>query len=229
MPPPPNQPQCPECGAPAPFRGAAVSLVCEYCGSTVVRTGVDIKLLGKVSALLDTGSPILLGSKGTYDGRTFEVVGRLQLRHGRGTWNEWFLNFGGDSIGWLADAQGSYSIVTPQDKNAVAEKVPAYHAIQLGSPLRVLGGEWVPVDKHAATYQGAEGVLPFEAEPDLVFYSADLRGYAGEFMTLDYGSSAEHRRPAVYAGKAVELLDKPSRAGRAAVALHPLRRFEGWR
>ena len=220
MQPAPNQPFCPECGAPAPFRGAAVSLVCEYCDSTVVRTGVDVKLIGKVSALLDTGSPIILGSKGTFDKRTFDVVGRLQLRHGRGTWNEWFLQFGGDSIGWLTDAQGAYSIVTPQDKNAVAEKVPPFSAIALGQPVHLLGGEYVPVDRRAARYQGAEGVLPFAAEPNLLFYSVDLRGYHGEFMTLDYGSSGEHRRPAVYAGRAVDL---------TTLALHPLRKFEGWR
>lgn len=222
MQPAPNQPatSCPECGAPAPFRGAAISLVCEYCDSTVVRTGVDVRSIGKVSALLDTGSPILLGSKGRHGDRTFEVIGRLQLRHGRGTWNEWFLAFGGDSVGWLADAQGSYSIVTPQDRNATAEKVPAFSAVKLGKPLHLLGGEYVAVERRAAHYQGAEGVLPFEAEPGVVFYSVDLRGYNGEFMTLDYGNSGEHRRPAVYAGRAVDL---------AACALHPLRKFEGWR
>jgi hypothetical protein len=63
-------------------------------------------------------------------------------------------------------------------------------------------------------------VLPFEAEPGLVFYAVDLRGYRGEFMTLDYGSSGEHRRPTVYAGRSVDL---------AAVGLQPLRKFEGWR
>lgn len=211
---------CPECGAPAPFRGAVVSLVCEYCDSTVVRTGLDIKLLGKVSALLDTGSPILLGSKGTFDKRTFDVVGRLQLRHGRGTWNEWFVQFSGDTVGWLTDAQGSFSLVTPQDKNSVAEKVPPFSGLTLGQPIQLLGAAYVPVDRRGAHYQGAEGVLPFEAEPGLLFYSADLRGYRGEFMTLDYGSSGEHRRPTVYAGRAVDLAD---------LKLHPLRKFEGWR
>jgi hypothetical protein len=211
---------CPECGAPAPFRGAAISLVCEYCGSTVVRTGVDVRLIGKVSALLDSGSPILLGSKGSFDRVPFEVAGRLQLRYRRGTWNEWFLTFADGTVGWLADAQGSYSVVTPREKKAVAEKVPAFAELPLGQPLHVLGGEYVPVDKVAASYQGAEGCLPFEAEPGLVFYSVDLRGYHGEFMTLDYGTSGAHCRPAVYTGRAVDL---------AGLGLAPLRKFEGWR
>ena len=46
----PEQIFCPECGAPIEFRGTAVSAVCDYCDSTVVRTGVDVSLIGKVSA-----------------------------------------------------------------------------------------------------------------------------------------------------------------------------------
>src|SRR5690606_14051984 len=94
---------CPQCGAPAPFRGTTVSLVCEYCNSTIVRTGVDFSLVGRVSALVDSGSPILLGSRGRYKGVPFEVTGRLQVTYARGTWNEWFVEFADGSTGWLAD------------------------------------------------------------------------------------------------------------------------------
>ncbi len=216
----PPQVFCPECGAPAPFRGTAVSLVCEYCGSTVVRTGADIKLLGKVSALLDTGSPVLLGSKGNFDKLPFEVVGRLQLRHGRGTWNEWFITFADGTVGWLSDAQGSYSVVRPRERSLVANKVPPFPAVGLGAPIIVQGVPYVPVERRAASYQGAEGSLPFAAEPGLTFYSVDLRGHDGEFMTLDYGERDNHREPTVYMGRSVDLLE---------IGLHPLRKFAGWR
>lgn len=216
----PSPVHCPECGAPAPFRGAAVSLVCEYCGSTVVRTGVDVRLIGKVSALLDNGSPILLASKGNFDKVPFEVVGRLQLRHGRGTWNEWFIAFADGTIGWLTDAQGSFSVVRPREKTIVAGKVPTFRGLALGATITIQGVPFVAVERRAASYQGAEGVLPFAAEPGLVFHSADLRGHDGEFATLDYGEDGEHQRPTLYTGRAVEL---------AEVGLQPLRRFEGWR
>jgi hypothetical protein len=42
---------CPECGAPIRMRGTTVSAVCDYCEST----GVDIELIGKVSAIIDNG------------------------------------------------------------------------------------------------------------------------------------------------------------------------------
>lgn len=211
---------CPQCGAPAPFRGTAVSLVCEYCGSTVVRTGVDVRLLGKVSAIRDDGSPIILGGKGKFAGVPFEIVGRLQLAHQRGTWNEWYLLFADGKAGWLADAQGSFFVSRPADRRSVAERVPTFHRLAIGTWLDVQGTSYMVTEKRAARYQGAEGSLPFEAEPELTFYSADLAGADDEFMTLDYGTEADHQQPTPYVGAAVEL---------AAIELQPLRRFEGWR
>ncbi|MEX1368745.1 MAG: DUF4178 domain-containing protein [Nannocystaceae bacterium] len=211
---------CPQCGAPAPFRGTAVSLVCEFCDSTVVRTGVDVKLIGKVSALVDNGSPIILGSRGRFGGAPFEVVGRLQVRYGRGTWNEWFINFADGTIGWLPDAQGQYSILRPKDQSVVAGKVPPYSALDVNMVLTIDGIEAVVVDRRGAEYKGAEGILPFEAEPGMRFYGVDLRGFNGEFISLDYGNDPGHQSPVPYLGQAVVL---------AETGLTPLRQFEGWR
>jgi hypothetical protein len=215
-----DQTFCPECGAPAPFRGTAVSLVCEYCNSTIVRTGVDLRLVGKVSAILDNGSPILLGSRGKLHTLPFEVAGRLQVRYARGAWNEWFLTFADGTVGWLADAQGQYAIVRPKDVSVVAGKVPPYGDIAVGSIMTVDGLEYLVTDRRAAEYQGAEGVLPFEAEPGMQFFGVDLRGFRGGFLTLDYGTDGNHTSPVPYIGQSVQLDE---------IELHPLRRFEGWR
>jgi hypothetical protein len=211
---------CPQCGAPAPFRGTAVSLVCEFCDSTVVRTGADIKLVGKVSAIFDTGSPILLNSRGKLHKLPFEVSGRLQVTYDRGTWNEWFISFADGTIGWLSDAQGQYAMVRPKDPGSVAGQVPPFDEIETGSELVVGGIRAVVTDKRGASYLGAEGILPFEAQPGMTFYGIDLRGYRREFLTLDYGTAANHQTPALYVGQAVRL---------PALELQPLRRFEGWR
>lgn len=210
---------CPECGAPVQLRGTTVSAVCEYCNSTVVRTGVDIELIGKVSAITDNGSPIILNAKGTYDGIPFVIDGRLQVQYERGTWNEWFINFADGTIGWLADAQGQFSIVKPIDPNQVAGRVPSYDELDPGRPIRVAGRVVVVVDRRGASYKGAEGLLPFRAEPGLVYYGVDLRGYNGEFVTLDWGEDPNHDQPLPFVGRAVSL---------AEIGLFPLRRFEGW-
>lgn len=197
-----------------------MSLVCEFCDSTIVRTGVDIKLVGKVSALIDNGSPIILGSRGRHSGTPFEVAGRLQVSYSRGTWNEWFINFADGTMGWLVDAQGQYSIIRPKDQSVVAGKVPPFSALDINMILTIGGVEAVVVDRRGAEYKGAEGILPFEAEPGMRFFGADLRGWNGEFISLDYGTNPDHNSPVAYMGQAIELSE---------VGLHPLRQFEGWR
>jgi hypothetical protein len=210
---------CPECGAPVAFRGTAVSAVCEYCNSTVVRSGVNVELIGKVSALIDNGSPILLDSKGKFDNIPFVVSGRLQVQYERGTWNEWFLEFADGTIGWLSDAQNQFAIVRPIDPNQIAGRVPTYDEFHPGVPHRIAGRIAVVVDRRGAAYKGAEGLLPFEAEPGMTFYGVDLRGYQGEFITLDWGNDPMHTEPTPYVGRAVSLSE---------IGLFPLRRFEGW-
>jgi hypothetical protein len=210
---------CPECGAPIQLRGTTVSAVCEYCNSTVVRTGVDVELLGKVSAIIDNGSPILLNARGKYDNMPFVVDGRLQVQYERGTWNEWFINFANGTVGWLADAQGQYAVLQPIDPNVVAGRVPTYDQLNPGRTITVAGRTVVVVDRRGASFKGAEGMLPFRAEPGLVYYSADLRSYTGEFMTLDWGGNPNHDQPIPYVGRAVSLTE---------ISLFPLRRFEGW-
>jgi hypothetical protein len=211
--------QCPECGAPVGFRGTAVSAVCEYCNSTVVRSGVDVSLIGKVSELIDNGSPILLDSKGRFDGLPFVVSGRLQVSYERGTWNEWFLEFADGTIGWLSDAQNQFALVRPIDPNQIAGRVGTYDEFRIGIPYRIAGRVAVAVDQRAAAYKGAEGLLPFEAEPGMTFFGVDLRGYKGEFITLDWGTDPSHTEPLPYVGRAVSLRE---------LDLFPLRRFEGW-
>lgn len=216
----PPQTFCPQCGAPAPFRGTTVSLVCEFCNSTIVRSGVDINLIGQVSAIVDTGSPILLGSRGRWHGTPFEVVGRLQVTYDRGTWSEWFVEFADNTTGWLADFQGQYSLVRARDPSVVAGRVPPYQSINTGSVLDVDGVPALVTDKRGAAYKGAEGSLPFEATPDTTFFGVDLRGFQGEYITLDFGHEPFHNNPTPYFGESIDL---------GIVGLRPLRSFDGWR
>jgi hypothetical protein len=211
---------CPQCGAPAPFRGTTLSLVCEYCGSTIARTGADVELVGKVSALVDTGSPILLGSRGTWGTLPFEVVGRLQVTYARGTWNEWALEFSDGTEGWLSDAQGAYAVMRANASASTgAPRLPPFD-LELGDRPYELGGRrLVAVDRRVASYRGAEGALPFDARPGLCFHAVDLRGFDGEFCTLDYGTDPRST-PTVWFGAATDPVE---------LRLHPLRTFEGWR
>lgn len=208
---------CPECGAPATFRGTTISVVCEYCGSTIVRTGADVRLLGKVSAILDRGSPILLGGRGKYEGVPFEIAGRLQLRHERGLWSEWYLEFADGRDGWLADAQGSYFVVRRIGREDA--KARAFRETAIGQNLPLQGVVLQVIERRVATYQGAEGRLPLAATPEGRYASVDLMDEDGRFATLDYSDATDGAGPVLYLGRAVDL---------AELELRPLRRFEGW-
>src|SRR5690606_17406064 len=87
---------CPSCGAPVEFKNArSVAAVCAYCDTTVARSdrGDALQNLGKISHVVDDASPIQLGSSGKCFGVEFLVIGRLQIEHSLGFWNEWFLQW----------------------------------------------------------------------------------------------------------------------------------------
>ena len=50
----------------------------------VVRTASGVENLGKVAEIQQDGSPLQLGVQGEYGGKSFEIVGRIQLTYGDG-------------------------------------------------------------------------------------------------------------------------------------------------
>jgi hypothetical protein len=208
---------CPNCGAKLTLRAAMLTVVCEYCTSTMLRSDSGAKLIGKVSAITDNGSPILLGSRGRYKGVDFALSGRLQVSHARGTWNEWQASFADGRIGWLADAQGTFAMVLPLPSQS--NPLPGFSEISPGAAINIGPVTLWAIDVRAATYRGAEGELSVYAYPGVRYLAADFLGARGEFATLDYGNEAT-RAPQVYIGERVTL---------AALQLTPLRTFEGWK
>ena len=94
---------CPSCGAPVRSMSAsAVTLVCSYCHSLLIREGETLRDSGEDSALLEDFSPLQIGTSGVFNKQPFTLVGRLQARYDAGVWNEWYLLFADGSDGWLA-------------------------------------------------------------------------------------------------------------------------------
>jgi len=120
---------CPGCGAPIAFGvGSSIAKVCEYCRATVLRTDRGLQNLGKVADLALTPSLIAVGDQGTLAGRPFEVLGRVQLDHGLGPWDEYYVAFDyGQAWGWLAYAQGHWYVTT----QVPGLPAPAYNALGL--------------------------------------------------------------------------------------------------
>jgi hypothetical protein len=190
---------CPSCGAPVEFKShAAVMAVCEFCRATVVKDADSVRDIGKMSAVLEDYSRIQLGTAGNYGGRSFTVVGRIQLRYEAGMWNEWFLLFDDGSTGWLGDSSGMYVVTTERELGAAW---PAFDDIRAGAGYLLGGAQYTAAERRDAQCVGGQGELPFRVGDGWRAQVADFRSGA-TFATLDY---SDGEQPVLYAGTAVTL------------------------
>ena len=197
---------CPSCGAPVEFKsGQSIVVICQYCRSAVARTDRELKDLGKVAELVETGSPLDVGLRGTWKDVPFELTGRAQLGHEMGgQWDEWYATFSNGWLGWLAEAQGRFYI-TFQYPIPEGVEVPSFDQLQLGQ--QVPGLPWptplMVAETGRATALGAKGEIPYLLTPGATYYYADLSGANSTFGTLDYNETP----PLVFLGQQVTLAD----------------------
>ncbi|MCC2971882.1 DUF4178 domain-containing protein [Massilia sp. IC2-476] len=190
---------CPSCGAPVEFRShASVLAVCEYCRATVLKEAGAVRDLGKMSEVLEDYSRIQIGTSGILAGRSFTVVGRIQLRYAAGMWNEWYVLFDDGLDGWLGDSSGQYVMTTRRE---LAPGWPAFDAIQVTRQYDIGFGPYVASDKRVAKCTGGQGELPFRVGEGWEARVADFRR-GPSFATLDYSDGTP---PLLYAGTAVTL------------------------
>lgn len=183
------QGNCPGCGAPIQFSvGASIAKVCDYCRTTVYRTDRGLQNLGKAADLANVPSLIAIGDHGTLGGRPFEVLGRVQLDHGKGPWDEYYVTFEhGNAWGWLAYAQGQWFVT---EQWTQPPPIPPFASLkpEMDIPLGQVGNLRVAEVK-TGRIVSAEGELP-EAHPTgFIRHYADLRGKQNVFATFDYGDN----------------------------------------
>jgi len=181
------QGSCPSCGAPIEFGvGSSMAKVCEYCNATVVRSDRGLENLGKVADIANTPSLIAVGDEGSLSGRPFQVMGRVQLDHGLGPWDEYYVAFDhGAKWGWLAYAMGQWHVTEPVH----GLSIPPYTALRLEMDVP-LGPTVVRVAEiKTGRVVSAEGELPSPHPSGLIRYYADCYGPNNAFATLDYGEN----------------------------------------
>ncbi|HEY0729076.1 MAG TPA: DUF4178 domain-containing protein [Pyrinomonadaceae bacterium] len=197
---------CPACGGPVEFKsGQSIVVICSYCRSAVARTDRELKDLGKVAELVETGSPLDVGVRGKWKDQNFELTGRAQLGHEMGgQWDEWYATFSNGWLGWLAEAQGRFYL-TFQYPIPEGVSVPAFDQLQLGQPIT--GLPWntplIVAETGRATALGAKGEIPYLLTPGETYLYADLSGTNRSFGTLDYNESP----PLVFLGTEVTLAE----------------------
>ena len=195
---------CPGCGGQVEFRiDSSIVTVCDYCSSVVARSDRSFESVGKASDLVDSKSPLDLWLEGKYDGYSFVITGRAQLRHGMGgMWDEWYCAFSSGHWGWLAEAQGKFYMTFAVE----AEQLPPYQTLVPGQVAPGVGGgagSFVVAEKGEAEMMGAKGEIPYVPQAGRRYWFADLSGPGGEFATIDYSESP----PKVFMGREVTLAE----------------------
>src|SRR4030095_2180042 len=205
--------ECPSCGGSVKFQSAfSILAICEHCNSTLVRHDMDVENIGKMAALKEDGSPLQLGTRGEYQGVSFSIVGRIQLRFDRGIWNEWYLTFNDGRDGWLGEAQGTYAVSFHRKSD---QDLPAFEQLKPGKKLELNGQVFHVQDVEQARCIAGQGELPFRVNAGYNAPVADLLGENGTFATLDYSEE----QPLVFIGEYVEFDD---------LRFSYLKDLEGW-
>ena len=215
------QVSCPSCGNQVIYASPAlVQAVCDACQSVVVRRDVNVDLVGKVGLVQEDGSPIQLGTCGTHKGRSFEVVGRIQVRYPEGLWNEWYIMYGPEQLGWLGEAQGNYFVNVQVQPTS---PLPPFESMKVGTSLRptLASGPvkdcplLVVTSRYQVEVTGCQGTLPFAHAQGYRADVVDLKSTSAFTATIDYSESP----PLLFVGETVSFDE---------LHLTNLRQIEGW-
>lgn len=141
-----------------------------------------METFGTMAELPPDLSPLQIGTKGHYAGRGFTLIGRLRLHWGDGSWTEWCADFGGGTIGWIAEAMGFYMVSFEQTAPEAAQVDLNLNA---GARITLAGQSWLVNDVKKARCIAAEGELPFAVAPDALRTGIDLTGPDGGFGTVE--------------------------------------------
>ncbi len=176
--------------------------------------GSALEDAGKISFLVPDASPIQIGARGESFGSQFTVLGRLQVEHATGYWNEWFIEWADRRTGWLGEALGQYFVTLPTSQGE-ASSVPDYADLQVGERLKLLGKVYTVTEARVARATGTEGETPFVVKDGYNLPYADLRRSDNGFATIDYSED----EPLVFVGRSVGWQD---------LSMRGYRRFDGW-
>lgn len=187
-----RQLRCPNCGSEHSLANPGITmLVCDHCQTVVYWDDETVLKTGTQSILPDNDSRLFMHATGKLMGRGFEVVGHLRYSHGRGTWEEWYLQTDDGGIAWLSEDERKLSLerFLRPDPN-----MPPPEGLRVGMQLTLGDSLFSVREVGRAECVGGEGQLPFTVLPGERYPYADLATLDGtRFATLEYDEGSAPR------------------------------------
>ncbi len=208
------QAPCPNCGAPVEFQSAASAVaICGYCRSSVLRDGESLRKIGESAELFDDHGQLQLGAAGSWQQRSFTLVGRVQYGYGRGgaepagaadiegTWSEWHALFDDGASGWLSEDNDQYVM-----SFALRPDVPPPPAdsLRLGQIVELARKQWQVASLTRCRVLAAQGELRAPPALNRNLLIADLRNTQNQVATLEY---LDPQQPSLWVGVPARLQD----------------------
>jgi len=168
--------KCPGCGADIEFKSTdSLFAVCKYCQTTIGKSSKDINNHGVKSKIVEDFSKIQIGTMGSYRGRQFSIIGRIQIKYIYGIWNEWYVLFSDGGDGWLSDLVNEYVITveySEKNKDFLKKsynvdyyeigKLFSFNQINVDTMYKIGNQSLLAVDITAANIVGVEGEVGFD-------------------------------------------------------------------
>jgi len=179
---------CPSCGAELRFSAAvSVYIVCAYCGSMILRGDLTLEAIGRVASLPEDVSPLQIGTTLRYGDRRYTLLGRYWMAWADGVWTEWFMH-DGEKHGWLAHAQGFFSVAF---EHAMLPSLATAPWPAAGKEIIIDDTTYRVTDLKTAKCIASEGELPFAAKPQLMIAYADMLSRSASFASLEESQEPE--------------------------------------
>ena len=190
---------CPGCGAPVDFASAqSTHAVCAYCHSSVVRQADQLARLGRIADEFTDYSPLKLRDSGQWDGRSFNLVGRLQYSYDGARWTDWQVAFTDGSLASLSEDNGAFVFSKPV---ATPPNLPAFANWRLNQTSQIGGRRFTVTQVQKVALIAAAGELGHLPSTDNTFGLVELRSDDGGVCSIEFASEP----PKVWVGEAVEL------------------------
>lgn len=146
---------CPSCGAPLQITSAYTTfMVCSYCGASLSVQDSGVDLTGKVAKLAAYPSRLSVGAHGRVKGRAFAVLGRVRYQYADGFWDEWFVQFDNQQVGWIEEDESDITLIF---KSKLTTPLPPFDQVHVGSWISVGNDRMFVSEKGHGQVVGAEG------------------------------------------------------------------------